>query len=244
MTTILTYHHIDDIAPDDPFHNLYVSPESFREQLAWLQRKGIQVVSLRHVREDLLKQTTPGGKAVVITFDDGAEDVYRNAFPILKEFNFTATVFVITNTLKPIEDQNQHDHLTPEQILEMADYGIFFGSHSCSHRRLTDIPLNEARHEILDSKQTLNDLLERPCEWFSYPFGNFDLDTIELVKEAGYMGAVSAIRDNRNRPKYLYYLSRVMVMHDASLARFRYYCSRLYHYRHFLKNKDRWGKYL
>jgi hypothetical protein len=58
------------------------------------------------------------------------------------------------------------------------------------------------------------------------------------------MAAASAIRDNQNRPKYLFYLNRVMVMHDASLRKFKYYFSRSYHFIHKFKNKKRWADYL
>jgi peptidoglycan/xylan/chitin deacetylase (PgdA/CDA1 family) len=244
MTTLLTYHHIGDVAPDSPSRNLYVPPDQFRAQLAWLRSKGFQGVSLRHVREELLKQAIHGGRAVAITFDDGTADVYQNAFPILREFDFTATVFVITDTLEQTQEQETQDHLTREQILEMAHEGISFGSHSCSHKRLTELSNRQALNEICNSKKALEELLQRPCDWFCYPYGNFSLEIIEMIKHAGYLGAVSAMRDNRNRPKYLFYLNRVMVMHDTSPTRFKYYFSRLYHLRHFLKNKERWGQYV
>jgi len=135
-------------------------------------------------------------------------------------------------------------YLSPEQLRTMAEAGMTIGSHSITHRRLTALPPDEAIAEIEGSKRQLEALLQRPVQWFSYPYGNFSKAVARAVQDAGYLGATSAIRDNRVKPQQLYYLPRVMVMSDASPIRFGYYFGGLYHFLHRRKNKRRWGKFI
>ena len=245
--TILTYHHVADAPPGHPQKNLFISPREFNRQMDFLKQDGFHVMSL-----DLIKNSLTGGEplphhTVAITFDDGFEDIFQNAFPILSAHGFTATIFVITGTLGAAVSQRDTSecerYLSAEHLRALSAADITIGSHSTAHRRLGNIPLDEATEEIVNSRKVLEEILGRPVTWFSYPFGSFNSEVARCVRNAGYAGAVSVIRDNRVKPSQVYYLPRVMVMPDATLLRFRYYFSALYHIIHRIKNRRRWGEY-
>ena len=227
MVAILTYHHSA---------GLYVSPSEFAAQMNFLKVRGFSVVTLDDIREHLLGRNSLAPTSVAITFDDGYQDVYENAFPVLRENGFTATVFLIVKRLK----EEKPGYLSLNQTKEMLSSGICIGSHTLTHPRLTRLPEDEQYREIEGSKKELQEMLDTPVHWFSYPYGNFNQLTIKKVQQAGYRGAVSAIRDNRLRPAELYYLPRVMVMPGISIKKFNYYFSYYYHLVHWWKNLRRW----
>lgn len=248
MATILTYHHIADVPPDYPERNLCVSPAHFDAQMQFLRRKGWPVVSLDAVRRELLGEIRLPAHAVAITFDDGTCSILTHAVPILKRYGFAATVFVVTGHLQEeprgIASHGRFEPLTRDDLLILAREGLTIGSHSQTHRRLAELSAEECDREVVGSKQSLEYVLAEPVHWFSYPYGSFNHHVIESVQRAGYSGAASVIRDNRNSAKHLFYLQRVMVMDNTTLSRFRYYFSALYHHIHKRKNQRRWKHYL
>lgn len=135
------------------------------------------------------------GRSLVLTFDDGYEEIYQNAFPVLKETGFRAIVFVVSDLIgrTNIWDDEyglpQRRLLSAEQIKEMHRYGIQFGSHSRTHARLSRLPEASLRREVADSKHFLEDLLGTEVSSFSYPWGETDLRVRRAVAEAGYQTA-------------------------------------------------------
>ena len=248
MATILTYHHIGDVPADYPERNLCVSPAHFDAQMGFLHRKGWSVVSLDMVRRELLGEIRLPAHAVAITFDDGTRSVLMHAIPILKRYGFSATVFVVTNQVQAqsggTAPHDQFAPLTRDELMMLSREGLTIGSHSQTHRRLTELSADECEQEVAGSKRSLECILGEPVHWFSYPYGSFNFQIIESVRRAGYHGAASVIRDNRNSAKHLFCLQRVMVMQDTTLTRFRYYFSQLYHYIHKCKNQRRWKPYV
>jgi peptidoglycan/xylan/chitin deacetylase (PgdA/CDA1 family) len=248
MATILTYHQIADVPPFHPERNLCVSPASFEAQMEFLRQKGWPVVSLDSVRRELLGEIPLPLHAVALTFDDAARSVHVHAAPILRRYGFTATVFVVANQIQTEARSEGPDSdfepLTRNELIALVQEDLTIGSHAQTHRRLAELLAEECEKEVAGSKQRLESLVGQPVHWFSYPYGSFNLQVVESVRRAGYHGATSAIRDNRNQAKHLYYLHRVMVMQDTTLTRFRYYFSWLYHYVHKRKNQRRWKPYL
>jgi len=247
--TILTYHHVAPVPRDHPGSNLFVAPVDFQEQMEFLKKRGVPVVSLDQIRSCLLGEASLPKRSVAITFDDGFEDNYQYAFPVLKKQGFPAAVFMIAEKVRlgtcpdqPSEEEERY--LSLVQLKEMAGEGITIGSHSTTHQRLGKMALEQAEGEIIGSQKAMEDLLDVPVRWFCYPFGSFNPPIVEKVRKAGYAGAASAIRDNRVVPSQLYYLPRVMVMPNISLLHFHYYFSGLYHTIHRLKNRRRWRRYI
>jgi peptidoglycan/xylan/chitin deacetylase (PgdA/CDA1 family) len=195
---ILCYHAIDPewVSP------LAISSETFRRQCAWLGRHRHPVdlsEAVGHVdRAGLL----PRGM-VVLTFDDGFATVYEHAFPILKASGLPATVFLVAETLSPegrtVDWVAPWDNPPPtplptlslDQILEMQEAGISFGSHSYAHHDLTRLGEQECERDLADSRELLESLLGRPVPFLAFPFGRHDERVRRAARRAGYQHAFS-----------------------------------------------------
>ena len=179
---ILCYHRVNDTQQD----YMSVSVSNFREQMKFLKENGYQTVSLNTFRG--ISAVRQGAKQIVITFDDGWRDNYNFAFPIMKEYGFVATIFLIANEIE------KPNFLTESQILEMKRAGFQFGSHTLTHLDLKSASKEEQENEILGSKIKLQKRLDFPIDYFCYPKGLHTEETISLVQQVGYLGACS------NRP--------------------------------------------
>lgn len=128
---------------------------------------------------------------LALTFDDGWESFYTNAFPILHQYGFSATVFIITGYVGKYSrwDYHKKRHLNWLQICELAEQGVEFASHSVSHIDLRGLDKKRLEHEVEYSKKTIEDKIGQQVKYFSYPFSRYNKDVIEAVKDAGYENA-------------------------------------------------------
>jgi peptidoglycan/xylan/chitin deacetylase (PgdA/CDA1 family) len=181
---ILTYHSIDDDGSV-----ISTNRNSFRLQMQFLRAKSFRTVLLSKVTALLHhRQCIPAGN-VSLVFDDGFENVYSEAFPILQEFGFTATVFLVTRYCGKYNDWpgnlpnlKRCPLLSWNQAREMSAYGIEFGSHTSTHPDLTAISPKEAESQILDSKMEIEDRLGRPATVFAYPYGRYNAQVKDVVR--------------------------------------------------------------
>ena len=201
---ILAYHQIA-VPPSRkaPFRSMVVHPEAFRRQMEWLKKLGIQGVSLREAMPYIRGGKT--GKVAAITFDDSYANVYENALPVLQEFGFTATNFVVANQIgggnvwdAPL-GVAQASCMSVEQLKHWHSLGHEVGSHTLDHVRLPQLPMEEARRQITHSRELLEDLLDEGVSSFCFPYGDeTPLDRV-LAYEAGYSAATTT-RRGRARP--------------------------------------------
>ncbi len=169
---ILMYHSIAHNR-----HFFTVTPEEFRWQMTYLKTNGYHVVPLADVVEGLAAGRALAPKSVVLTFDDGYEDNFTNALPVLQEFGFPATVFVsidFIGTTRNVRDVPLR-HLSRPQIMEMQSSGLIdLEPHGLSHQKLSAIAPDEAEREMQESQAMLGALLGSSCKLFAYPYGNSD----------------------------------------------------------------------
>jgi len=186
---ILMYHSIDNHC-GEKYDKWRVTPENFRRQMAYLKNHGWTSFTMNELTD--AKNLPP--KSFVVTFDDGYENTYTNALPILREFNFKATIYLLPN----LKDNSYDNHLTShvdnllnsEQILQMQNYNIEFGAHTMNHVNLLKVSQDEAKNEIEISKKEVEKITSKPCVSFAYPYGKFDENIKNFVKNAGYKSAV------------------------------------------------------
>lgn len=179
---ILMYHYIRNAEGESELgKNLSVSPDNFDRQIKYLKDDNFQSLALSELadpkRKTLSKIYYLKQKPIVLTFDDGYEDAYLAALPVLKKHQFVGTFFLINNLI------DKEGRLKNWQIDEMKAAGMEFGSHTLTHPDLTKISADEAREQIFTSKGN--------STTFCYPAGKYNQDVINLVKEAGYKIAVT-----------------------------------------------------
>lgn len=184
---ILMYHYVGNNPDPNDFKRdiLSISPDKFEEQMKYLAENGYSAISLDTFYAALKKMITLPSKPVVLTFDDGYIDFYYNAYPILRRLNLHATVFIPTGLME------QKAYLTWSQINQMHSSGLIsFGSHTVNHSTLPILPRESIVSELKESKQVLENKLGIPINFMAYPFGSSNSFVVELVREAGYLGAV------------------------------------------------------
>ncbi len=217
---ILMYHRVSDLPGD----RLSVAPGEFARQMDYLVEGGRRVEALPAAFSE-----REGGRSVlVLTFDDGYLDFYQTVFPVLKERNLPATVFIVTGFIDgTIAPERYRSHPVPPaplswaMLAEMERNRITVGSHSVTHRELTALPAVAAGREIAESASIIEKRLGARPYWFSYPRGKHTVEIAARVKAAGYRGAVT-VRPGLNRPPYDYFrLRRTEISRDDDLRDFR-----------------------
>jgi peptidoglycan/xylan/chitin deacetylase (PgdA/CDA1 family) len=173
----LMYHHI---TPEITDSNC-LAPEDFESQLDALKKADYTTVSPEEAYLILTENKKPAKKVVCLTFDDGFDDFYKNAYPLLKKYNMKATSFVVTSFL------NKVSYLTDQQVLEMKKSGLVsFQSHTVSHQSMESLNVQGQLEQLQASKKHLDDLLQQDTLAVCYPSGKFNDNTAELATQAGY----------------------------------------------------------
>ncbi len=195
--TILLFHRVtDQISPD----GLTVGTDWFRD-FCRLMKAQYHVVSLGELNRHLQSGQKPPRRTLAITFDDCYAD-NLNAARILHEHGLPATFFVPTQYVDtPLRFPWDHHlpampNLTWNDLRQMAAWGHEIGSHTVSHADLAKLDDAETLRELVESRTKLEAEIGRPVTWFAFPFGgreNFRVEQVPLVRQAGYVGCVSAV---------------------------------------------------
>lgn len=180
---ILCYHRVRS-----PRSYLSVEPEDFEAQIKHLAGLGYESLTLEGFFSGHAKP-----RSVVITFDDGYADNFEQAYPILKNYGFTASIFCIT------EKMNSPGFLNRSQIQAMARDGFEFGSHTLNHPHLPELDGETKKREILESGVRLKTLSGVDVRYFCYPYGQYDRESLAILRDSYYRGACSN-RPGPNRP--------------------------------------------
>lgn len=221
---ILAYHQI---VQGQPANIHAVTATVFAAQMAWLKQGGYHIVTIEEYADRLRAGQKPEPRSIALTFDDGYRDNYTEALPILSEYAFPATIFLVTAYVGGQrgwgQDPGQGEPLlTWSEVQAMQSQGINFGAHTCTHPDLAGIPLDQASKEIADPRPLLEERLGRPILSFCYPYSSVNPQLKALVQASGYRVACSY------RPHYvghagtdLYELQRIAVLATDSLADFQ-----------------------
>lgn len=209
---IFMYHSISDDSEDaeHPYYRVNTSPAVFAEHMKYLNDQHYKVITLDQVLERINSNDNDKSKFVAITFDDGFRDFNERAFPILRKYGFPATVFLPVGL---IGDQHEKfkgkELLTWSEVRELRKEGVFFGSHSLTHKQMKLIGKEEVKQEIVQSKNILEDKLDERIDSFSYPYafsqedGKFTQYLKDILLKSGYRYGVStrigttSLRDSR-----------------------------------------------
>lgn len=195
---VLMYHRINDQLEPGEWN---VEPRRFQEQMEFLADHA-QVIRAEQTRETIREKAF----SVLITFDDGYRDNYSQAYPVLKKLNLPALVFLITGMTGTQMARPRYsrmplpDMLSWEEAKEMSGHGIVFGAHTVNHPHLSVLDYEEQKKEIEGSLKFMNQKLDEfgpssivphPSEFFCYPYGEYNDDTLKILRESGVKFAFS-----------------------------------------------------
>ena len=180
---IFTYHRVHDdgdvTVPDDPGR---VNASDFQQQMTYLANAGFQTVTHHQIAAWLWDGKPLPPRAVALDFDDNRLNVFENAFPIMHSFHFTGTVFTVTNLANGelLPKMDHYPAMRWAHLLELRDVGWCIAPHTCTHRLLTKISLDETRQEMIDSYQRVRDMTGEDAPYFAYPNGHWN-DELEAI---------------------------------------------------------------
>lgn len=209
---ILLYHHIEDNHDDSRYR---VSMADFRSQMNALHEMGYQTIPISLFLDALLEGAHLPEKSVVITFDDGHQSVFDNAFPIMSEFGFAGVVYIVANRINDIPD-----FLNIQMLEDLIAAGWEIGSHSYTHADLTKNHQIASR-EIAYSKIDLEKALEVEIQTFAYPFGLMDAYLATKVSDYGYRAGMGLGTRTSHGNGTLFYLDRIEIYADVNLTDFQ-----------------------
>ncbi|AVK51319.1 polysaccharide deacetylase [Clostridium sp. MF28] len=201
---VICFHSInDDPSVKSP---IIISKDKFRTQLQAIKDNGYTTLTMAQLNDYLSKDKAIPEKSVVLTFDDGYRDNYTNVFPILKEFNMNATIFVIQSYL------DRDGYLTTDQVKELSSSGIIdIESHTVSHIDLPTMSYEDQLKELKNSKEKLESLINKPIISIAYPEGKYNDDTKKAFSEVGYSMGFTTERGYADRDDNSAELNRICV---------------------------------
>lgn len=193
---VLLYHSIANPVQEDTL-GLRVTPEVFCTQMEFLHNHHYKVCKIKDLVDCLINKTGLPEKSVGIAFDDGYNDNFINAFPVLKRFGFPATIFLRVDSLNGIEKKDKYwekwDYLSEDEVKKMLASGIIdIGSHTISHVKLSGLSKEILKEEIVGSKARLENLIGQQLDLFSFPFGCLNSSAKDLIRSSGYKAAFSS----------------------------------------------------
>ncbi len=223
---ILLYHSISEAATPD-YQRWAISPATFAEQMAYVHKAGYvpitvtQFVALMGNQEAALP-TRP----IVLTFDDGMEDFYTGALPILAGHDFAATLYITTGYigatsrwLRPLGEGGR-PMLGWSQVAEIQARGVECGGHSHTHPQLDTLPHAAARNEITICKSLLEQHLGQEVVSFAYPHGYYSTAVRRMAREAGYSSACAVKHAMSTTVDDRFALARIILTPDVDMEVF------------------------
>jgi peptidoglycan/xylan/chitin deacetylase (PgdA/CDA1 family) len=223
---VLMYHSISEDSETGvpPYYRTATRPDVFDSHMRYLHAHGYSVLNLGEAVDALETDSNIRGKCVVITFDDGFRDFYTNAFPILKKYGFTATMFVPTGLINERDSFKGKPVMTWDEIRELKGQGIQFGSHTVTHPKLQDMLLQDVKYELEISKAHLEEQLDELITTFCYPYAFPEENTTftralkEMMVNAGYRYATGTRVGTLKKADDPYFIKRIPMNSCDDLA--------------------------
>lgn len=199
LPRVLMYHMVSPYDSSKKHRGLRVDPEMFERQIAWLAKEGWGFVTMSELSEGGFR----GRKRVAITFDDGYEDNLLNALPVLQKYGAKATLYLVVDRFGndwSVKKKAHHNSgelaaepkLDDAQVEQLLKSGLFeLGGHTLTHCHLPSTSAEDKFHEISQCRSALQETFNVPVTSFAYPFGVFEDEDVELVRDAGFTNAVT-----------------------------------------------------
>lgn len=184
---ILLYHHVDETTPA----STSISPELFAEHMDYIAKGGYKVVPLAKLLSAIRKGKKIRPGTVAITFDDAYPSILHNALPVLQHHKWPFTVFASTQDI----DRNTDSYLSWEELRELESHRGTIANHGHRHQHMLNRTSGESDEEwrvritgdIAFAQERLKAELKKPAKLFSYPYGEFDAELVQMIRDLGYL---------------------------------------------------------
>lgn len=216
---ILMYHSIALPPQNEVMRSIHVKPNSFAMQMRILKKLGYKGLSMSDLSPYLNGEKF--GKVVGITFDDGYRNNLLNAAKILDKHNFTATTYVVSEAIGRDNFWDRKVGIPPNTIMtrdelrEWVSLGLEIGCHTATHPNLTLLGDDQIRHELVNSKSLLETIIDEPVTQFCYPYGKYNDQTKELIRDSGFKTATTMNRGRVTANESLLELPRVPITYHT-----------------------------
>jgi len=220
--------HLVEPKPQNPYLKpISITPEGLRQVIRTLRWLGLEAISLKEalrLKDDALNTTNK----FVMTFDDGYENFYTHAAPVLAAENCPASVMILANKAGCVNDWDPYQSEPPrlmsmDQIKTLSRNPLFtFGSHGLDHLNVTKLTPAQMHPEILGSYEILSTELQNAfVPVFAYPWGKSSQVAHELILASPYAAALSTEKGVWKDDTPLFQLPRYSIyQHDAYPAIF------------------------
>ncbi|WP_054970052.1 polysaccharide deacetylase family protein [Alicyclobacillus ferrooxydans] len=211
---VLMYHDVTYL----PHNSLGMSQTQFSSEMAWLHQHGFHPIHLGQLYAAMYRKGALPSRPIVITFDDGYESVYSNAYPVLQKYNFPATVFLITGA---VGHTGKFAMLTWQQLSAMETSGVIdVESHTIHHIDMSLATQAAQQRELINSAKVLTAHLHHPVLYFCYPSSKYTATTIRNLQTDGYLLAFTEHPGYANANQGAYQLHRLRVWEDMPISDF------------------------
>lgn len=233
---VLMYHHLLRRAENTRYvgNDIVTLVEDFEQQLAWLREQGFESISPQQLSDWYFDGGSLPDKPVMITFDDGYMSNYVYAYPLLKQYGFTAVIFSVTEKISAQEvtfHPNNIEMLDERSMQEGGDV-FFYASHTNDLHKLNNhrsaLVTAGAAAVQRDLEESLKALRQYPscCDFlFSYPYGQYSKEVETVLRENGVRLAFRAHKGRLTRSSDPFSLPRYPVSYAVSFKTFQSYFS-------------------
>ncbi len=208
--SVLMYHMIGTIEDN----GAVLHPDNFREQMKFLKENNYNPITLDELYEYMEHGEALPINPVCITFDDGYIDNYEIVYPIMLEYGFPWTVFVIGNLT------GEPGRMTWEQLEEMRDHGVTIANHTMSHEPMLYLDVATQRREVEEMQALLKEKLDIDNRFFCYPYGMYDETLQQILRENGIVLAVTMDPGRANVGENVMEVERIWIGNEVDMEHF------------------------
>ena len=185
---IYFYHYIRDVPHDNSLTDrLSVSAETFEKQLVQVKKLGYTSITFTDLINYIYKGIQLPSKPIILSFDDGYDNHYTQAYPLLTKYNLKGNFAIITGNV------GKMGYMTWDQVKILKAAGFEIDSHSVTHPNLSLASLQRLIYELSESKKVLDSLLHQNTQVLVYPSGKFNAEVEKAAKDQGYLLARSTL---------------------------------------------------
>lgn len=214
------YHAVENAERPPRYKHFYVCRDEFAWQMRWMRRKGYQPIGFDHLADAMNGSKKLPSKPVILTFDDGYSNLLTNVCPIMREYAWPYTVFLVserigrTNEWVITEGYEATPLLTWDDIRAMAAESLVdFQPHTATHPHLSRLDPPQLQHELHAARDLLEDGLQKRMCVLCYPYGDFNADITAAARRCGYAMAVTTQFGRVRRGDDPMALPRISVYH-------------------------------